>query len=91
MTTCSQLDYCNPCSFPSDSWTEISLDFIEGLPVSVGKSAILVVVDRLTKYGHFIPIKHPYTTKDIAQVFISEIVRLHGIPQKVVSDRDSTD
>jgi hypothetical protein len=65
------------------------MDFIEGLPKSNGYDVILVVVDRLTKYAHFVAIKHPYTTADIAQVFMDHIVKLHGLPQSIVSDRDT--
>jgi hypothetical protein len=65
------------------------MDFIEGLPKSNGYDVILVVVDRLTKYAHFVAIKHPYTTADIAQVFMDRIVKLHGLPQSIVSDRDT--
>jgi hypothetical protein len=69
-------------------WEELSLDFVTGLPKSKGYEAILVVVDRLSKYAHFILLKHPYTAKSIAEVFVREIVRLHGIPKSVISDRD---
>jgi len=68
---------------------DLSMDFIEGLPKSNGYDVILVVVDRLTKYAHFVAIKHPYTTADIAQVFMDRIVKLHGLPQSIVSDRDT--
>jgi hypothetical protein len=60
----------------------------EGLPSSHGYSVILVVVDRFTKYGHFFPIKHPYTAASIAQVFLHNVVKLHGIPHIIVCDRD---
>lgn len=49
---------------------------------------MLIVVDGLSKYIHFIPINHPYITRKIAEVFAKEIVRLHGIPQSILSDRD---
>ena len=47
---------------------------------------ILSVVDRFSKYGHFIPLAHPYTAESVAQAFFTDIVRLHGVPQSMVSD-----
>ncbi|GAU40484.1 hypothetical protein TSUD_286390 [Trifolium subterraneum] len=72
----------------AEIWEDVSMDFITGLPKSKGFEAILVVVDRLSKYSHFIPLKHPYTAKSIAETFCKEIVRLHGVPITIVSDRD---
>ena len=74
---------------PQGSWTNISIDFIEGLPLSQGKSVIFVVVDRLTKYGHFLALAHPFTTITVATLFFEQIFRLHGLPQTIVSNRDN--
>ena len=64
------------------------MDFIEGLPKVGGKSVILTVVDRFSKYAHFIALGHPYTASFIARAFFEGIVRLHGFPVSIVSDRD---
>ena len=64
------------------------MDFIEGLPRAQGKNAIRVVVDKLTRYAHFIPISHPFTAKDIADLFVREIVKLHEFPNTIISNRD---
>jgi len=64
------------------------MDFIDGLPPSAGKTTILVVVDRLSKSAHFLALAHPYTAKMVAEIFITGIVKLHGMPQSIVSDRD---
>ncbi|RDX90622.1 Tf2-6, partial [Mucuna pruriens] len=65
-----------------------SLWICGGLPKAQGKNAILVVVDKLTKYAHFIPLGHPFTAKDIAELFLKEIVWLHGFPSTIISDTD---
>jgi hypothetical protein len=73
---------------PTAVWTDIGLDFVEALPKVRGKSVILTVVDRFSKYCHFIPLAHPYSAESVAQAFFAEIVRLHGMLQSMVSDRD---
>ncbi|PNY03372.1 hypothetical protein L195_g026699 [Trifolium pratense] len=77
-----------PLPIPGLVWSEISMDFITNLPKSNGYEAILVVVDRLSKYSHFVPLKHPFTARSIASIFVKEIVRLHGVPKSILSDRD---
>lgn len=77
-----------PLPIPERVWEDISIDFITSLPRSRGFEAILVVVDRLTKYCHFVPLKHPYTAKTLAKIFVKEVVQLHGVPNSVVSDCD---
>jgi hypothetical protein len=64
------------------------LDFVKALPRVQGKSVILTMVDRFSKYCHFIPLAHPYSAKSVAQAFFADIVRLHGVPLSMVSDRD---
>lgn len=77
-----------PLPIPHAVWEEVSMDFITKLPKSHGFDAILVVVDRLRKYSHFLLLKHPYSAKTVAEVFVKEVVGLHGIPVSIVSDRD---
>ena len=77
-----------PLPVPQGVWTDIALDFVEAMPRVQRKSVILTVVDRFSKYCHFLPLAHPYSAESVAQAFFSDIVRLHGVPQSMVSDRD---
>lgn len=74
---------------PERAWADISMDFIEGLPNSHGYTVVLVVVDKLTKYAHFLAISHPYTAVTIAHQFTTHALKLHGLPQTIVSNWDS--
>ncbi|GJT98228.1 putative nucleotidyltransferase, ribonuclease H [Tanacetum coccineum] len=78
-----------PLEIPVWKWDEISMDFVTGLPRTQRKhDAIWVVVDRLTKSAHFLPIRKDYPVSKLAEMFQQEIVRLHGTPSAIVSDRD---
>ena len=78
-----------PLEVPAWKWESISMDFITGLPTSQrGHDSIWVIVDRLIKVAHFLPVRKDYTTGQYAQLFIAEIIRLHGMPLNIVSDRD---
>ena len=64
------------------------MDFVVGLPRTLGKfDSIWVIVDRLTKSAHFIPVKVTYNAEKLAKLYISKIVRLHGVPLSIISDR----
>ncbi|KAL4013253.1 hypothetical protein IC575_025415 [Cucumis melo] len=79
-----------PLSIPEWKWENVSMDFITGLPRTLRDFTVIwVVVDRLTKSAHFVPGKSTYTASKWAQLYMSEIVRLHGVPVSIVSDRDA--
>ncbi|XP_019425039.1 PREDICTED: uncharacterized protein LOC109333912 [Lupinus angustifolius] len=64
------------------------MDFIESLPNSQGKQVIFVVMDRLSKSAHFMPLSHPYTAGIVAESFMDIVFKLHGFPDSIISDRD---
>jgi hypothetical protein len=88
METLRPTGILQPLDVPSKVWADISMDFIEGLSKVGGKSVILTVVDRFSKYAHFIALGHPYTAASVARAFFDGIVRLHGFPSSIVSDHD---
>jgi hypothetical protein len=88
--TVKALGTLQPLLIPPAIWRDISMDFIVGLPKSGNKSVIMVVVDRLSKYAHFCALQHPFTASTVAQIFMDNIFKLHGMPNSIVSDRDPT-
>lgn len=77
-----------PLPVPKSAWHTISMDFIGGLPKSKKYDTILVVIDKFSKYAHFVALSHPYTVASIAQLFLDSIYKLHGMPMVIISDRD---
>ena len=78
-----------PLPIPSWKWEIISLDFITGLPRNQNQNdSIMVVVDKLSKAAHFIPVKTTYKAANIADIFLKQIFRLHGVPKVIISNRD---
>ena len=73
---------------PEWKWERVAMDFVVGLPKTLGKfDSIWVIVDRLTKSAHFIPVKMTYNAEKLAKLYISKIVRLNGVPLSIISDR----
>jgi hypothetical protein len=77
-----------PLEVPSSIWANIAIDFVEGFPHVDSKTVVLMVVDHFSKYVHFIPLGHLYTAVSVAKAFFNNIIKLHGIPCSIVSDRD---
>ena len=76
-----------PLPIPQQPWQEVSMDFVTGLPTSENYDAILVIVDRLTKMRHLIPCTTKTSAEDVAQLYLSQIWKLHGLPTHITSDR----
>jgi len=79
-----------PLPIPSWKWEDISMDFIVGLPNTSQKhDSIWVFIDRLTKTAHFIPVHTSYSIKKYVEIYLDQIIRLHGVPKTIISDRGS--
>ena len=79
-----------PLTVPEWKWEEVTMDFVSRLPKSSeGFDSIWVIVDRMTKSAHFLPVKTIDPVKKLAKVYLKEIVRLHGVPVLIVSDQDA--
>ncbi|KAA3485013.1 reverse transcriptase [Gossypium australe] len=78
-----------PVMIPEWKWDRVMMDFVLGLPLSPKiKDVIWVVVDRLTKSAHFIPVRTDYSLDRLAKLYVAEIVKLHGVPVSIISNRD---
>ncbi|KAD5317986.1 hypothetical protein E3N88_17932 [Mikania micrantha] len=83
--------YVQPLELPEWKWEHITVDFITKLPRTAKRhDTIWVIVDRLTKSAHFLPIKETYTSERLSELFVKEIVTRHGVPVTIVSDRDTS-
>jgi hypothetical protein len=79
-----------PLCVPDWKWNDISMDFIVGLPLTVRKfNSIWVIVDRLTKSSHFIPMNTNYNVQKCAEIYVARVLCLHGVPKMIISDRGS--
>jgi hypothetical protein len=79
-----------PLPIPPAIWKDISMDFITDLPKSENKSIIMVVVDCLSKYAHLCTLQHSFTASTVAQIFMDQVFKLHGMLHSIVSNRDPT-
>lgn len=77
-----------PLPVPVGSWEMVSLDFVEGLPRSGSANCILVVVDKFSKFAHFVPMHHPFMAFTVAKVYLDHIYKLHGTSSSLISHRD---
>ncbi|XP_074328209.1 uncharacterized protein LOC141666109 [Apium graveolens] len=77
-----------PLPVPERIWNDVSIDYVEEFPISNGFSVVMLVVDRLSKYAYFVPIRHPFTASSVAQEFISNIFHLYGVPLTIVQAVD---
>ncbi|KAL5739012.1 hypothetical protein ACOSQ2_028192 [Xanthoceras sorbifolium] len=78
-----------PIAIPEWKWDRITMDFVTGFPLTRSKhDAVWVIVDRLTKSAHFLLVRTDYSLDRLTELYIREIVRLHGVPASIISDRD---
>ncbi|KAK8681399.1 hypothetical protein V6N13_053803 [Hibiscus sabdariffa] len=78
-----------PLKFPQWKWERITMDFVTGLPITPRKNdSVWVIVDRLTKSAHFILVRVNMSSNILAELYIREVIRLHGVPVSIVCDRD---
>ena len=88
--TCFPAGLLQPLPIPEKPGLDVSMDFVEGLLKSHLKSVVFVVVDRLTKYTHFMALSHPYTAAKVANQYMHFVFKLHGMSSTIISDREPT-
>ena len=86
---CKPAGLLQPLSIPNQPWESLSMDFIISLPESQNYTGIFVVVDRLTKYAHFVAYESPANAEYVAKLFFANVFKYHGLPREIISDRDS--
>ncbi|KAL4282270.1 hypothetical protein GQ457_03G027210 [Hibiscus cannabinus] len=78
-----------PIELPRWNWEHITMDFVSGLPLTPKKNNVVwVIVDRFSKSAHFLPIRTDFGYQKLAELYIKEVIRLHGVPKSIISDRD---
>lgn len=86
--TCHPARLLQPLPILEKLGLDVSMNFIEGLPKSQMRNVVFMVVNRLTKYAHFIHLSHPYTAAKIDNLYMQIVFKLHGMPSTIVSERD---
>uniref|UniRef100_A0AAQ4Q5H4 Gypsy retrotransposon integrase-like protein 1 n=1 Tax=Gasterosteus aculeatus aculeatus TaxID=481459 RepID=A0AAQ4Q5H4_GASAC len=77
----------HPLPIPRRPWSHLALDFVTGLPLSEGNTVVLTVVDRFSKFAHFVPLPKLPSATQTAAILVKEVFRIHGLPRDIVSDR----
>ena len=86
--TCKPAGLLQPLPIPIRPWSTVSMDFVNGLPTSQRLDIVMVVMDSLTKYVHFIRLSHPYSVAKMATLFSQNVLKLHGMLASIVSNKD---